>query len=667
MRILILLALSGAVCAAGPGLTPADVFELKAVTDPQIAPDGKRIVYVRGFADIQSDTRYTNLWIVDVTGANNRPLTTGNFADASPRWSPDGTRLLYTSNRENGGQIHIRWMDTGVTTRAANLTEPPIAPTWSPDGKSIAFSMLVPSPARKLATLPAPPPGAKWADPAKIIDRIVYRFDGAGYLKPGYHQLFVIPADGGTPRQISSGDFQHNESLGRATPRITWAPDAKSVVISANRSANAELEGVESDIWEFPLDGGTPKRLTKRTGPDTVPTISPNGRLIAYTGFDDRRLGHQSQQLYVMNRDGSSPRLISGSLDRDVANPTWSADSAGLYFSYGDMGNTKLAYYPVDGPMEPISGNAALGGAFSVSADGTIAAVYTRPDVPSEAAAAKRGAALKPITAVNASLLGQRTLGAVEEIWYTSSKDNRKMHGWIVKPPSFDPLKKYPLILEIHGGPFAYYGDRFDVEKQMFAAAGYVVLYTNPRGSTSYGDDFANLIHHDYPGNDFDDLNSGVDAVIAKGYVDPARLYVTGGSGGGVLTCWTIGHTTRFRAAASLYPVINWYSFIGTADIGARVVNYWFPGMPWDNAAHYEKRSLLSVVSKVKTPTLVMTGEEDYRTPISEAEQYYSALKMLGVETVMVRVPGEPHGISRRPSHHMTKIAYIIGWFDQHK
>jgi acylaminoacyl-peptidase len=255
----------------------------------------------------------------------------------------------------------------------------------------------------------------------------------------------------------------------------------------------------------------------------------------------------------------------------------------------------------------------------------------------------------------------------VEEIWYDSSKDKRRIHGWIIRPPDFDASKKYPLILEIHGGPFANYGDRFDLEKQMMAAAGYVVLYTNPRGSTSYGEDFANLIHHAYPGDDFYDLNSGVDAMIAKGYIDPERLYVTGGSGGGVLTCWMIGRTPRFRAAASLYPVINWYSWMLTADIGTTVGRYWFPGMPWDNVEHFEKRSLLSVVKNVKTPTLILTGEQDYRTPMSDSEQYYQALKMLGVESVLVRVPDEPHGTSVRPSHHISKILHIIGWFDQHR
>jgi len=311
------------------------------------------------------------------------------------------------------------------------------------------------------------------------------------------------------------------------------------------------------------------------------------------------------------------------------------------------------------------SNSASGGGSFSVSRAGTVAFTFGRPDNPGDVAVSTSGA-MRVLTTINQELLQQKVPGRVEEIWYESSKDKRKIQGWIVQPPNFDPAKKYPLILEIHGGPFADYGDRFDFEKQVWAALGYVVLYTNPRGSTSYGEEFANLIHHAYPGDDFDDLNSGVDAVVAKGYIDTNNLFVTGGSGGGVLTAWTIEHTTRFRAAAALYPVINWYSFVLTSDIPF-TSKYWFPGNPWDNTEQYMKRSLTDQVAKIKTPTLVMTGEEDYRTPISEAEQFYSALKLLNIETVLVRVPEEPHGISRRPSHHIAKMLYVAGWFDQHK
>jgi acylaminoacyl-peptidase len=652
-------------------LDPLDVFQLEFAQDPQISPDGARLVYVRQFSDIMTDRNHTNLWMIDADGANHRPLTTGNFGDATPRWSPDGTRIAFISDREGSAQIWVRFMDTGAMARLTNLQYPPAGLSWSPDGRSLAFTALVPGPAPQFARLPAPPPGATWAAPARAIDDLVYRFNGPGFLTPGYVHLFVVPAEGGTPRQISSGEFQHG-GVFRASEAV-WTPDGRYLIMSANRRPDWELEPLDTEVWEYAVADGAVRALTNRRGPDGGPVVSPDGRRIAYLGFDDRYQGYQVTQLYVMNRDGSGSRLLSGGFDRDVTNPRWAADGSGLFFQYDDQGNTKIGFFPLSGPMRTLArdvggaGSAYAGGSYSVAPDGTFAFTVSRPHLPADiAVGAARGGEPRIITAVNADLLTARRLGAVEELWYESSKDGRRIQGWIVKPPDFDPAKKYPLIIEIHGGPFANYGDRFDYEKQMMAARGFVVLYTNPRGSTSYGGEFGNLIHHAYPGDDFFDLDAGVDAVIARGYIDPSRLYVTGGSGGGVLTSWMIGRTNRFRAAVTVYPVINWYSFVLTSDIGNWTSKYWFPGLPWDNVEHYEKRSLLSVVKNVKTPTMVLTGEEDYRTPMSESEQYYQALKLLGVEAALVRVPGEPHGIRRRPSHWMAKIENILGWFDRH-
>lgn len=654
-------------------LAPADAFNLEFAQDPQISPDGRKIVYVRQFADIMSDKYYTNLWIINFDGSDNRPLTTGHRSDASPRWSPDGTRIAYISDQDGSPQIHVRWLDTGQSAKLTNLQYPPAGISWSPDGKHISFTSFVADKAPHIASLPTPPAGAKWAEPAVVIDKLVYRFNGPGYLKPGFTHLFVVPSEGGTQRQISSGNFQHGGAPFRASEAV-WTPDGKHLLMSANRRADYELEPLDSEVYEFAVADGSVRALTSRRGPDNAPQVSPDGKLIAYLGFDDKYQGYQVTRLYVMNRDGSNSRLISSSLDRDVLSPRWAADASGLYFLYDDQGNTKLAFISLDGKIKSVassvggSGSAYGGGSYSASRTGALAFSYSRPNVPGDVAVATMSnPTTKIITALNEDLLTARKLGEVEEIWYESSRDKRKIHGWIIKPPDFDPSKKYPLVLEIHGGPFANYGDRFDFEKQVWAARGYVVLYTNPRGSTSYGGEFGNLIHHAYPGDDFYDLNSGVDAMIAKGYVDTENLFVTGGSGGGVLTCWMIGRTPRFRAAVTVYPVINWYSFVLTADISAFVSKYWFPGLPWDNVEHYEKRSLLSVIKNVKTPTMVLTGEEDYRTPMSESEQYFQALKLLGVESVLVRVPGEPHGIRRRPSHWAAKISYVGGWFDKYK
>ena len=336
-------------------------------------------------------------------------------------------------------------------------------------------------------------------------------------------------------------------------------------------------------------------------------------------------------------------------------------------------GRNRLASVRLGGRLtehaEDIGGGVSAyvnGSGYSVAEDGTFAAVLSSPSSPGDVAIGRPGRAPRRLTDINADLLGHRDVANTEEIWFESSRDGRRIQGWILQPPGFDPSREYPLILEIHGGPFAAYGPRWDLEKQLMAASGYLVLYTNPRGSTGYGEELGNLIHHAYPGDDFFDLMSGVDAAIEKGYVDPERLFVTGGSGGGVLTSWVIGRTNRFQRAVTIYPVINWYSWVLSADISAFGFRYWFPGLPWDHPEHYERRSLLSVVKNVETPTMVLTGEDDYRTPMSESEQYYGALKLLGVESALVRFPEESHGVRRRPSHWVSKIGHIIGWMDLH-
>ncbi len=680
-------------------LTAHDVFDLEYAADPQLSPDGARIVFVRRWADVNTDRRWANLWIMERNGSDLRPLTTGKRQDAWPRWSPDGTRLLYLSDGSGsdgdaepgaGPQLHVRWMDSGHTTRLTDLPHGPRVPSWSPDGTMIAFSAFVPDPGLQLIAMPEPPPGAEWAEPARVIDELVHRFDGAGDLEHGYTHVFVLPASGGTPRQITSGDFHHGGYVGRAgSGRPVWSADGQSVLISANRHPDWELENRNTEVYEVALDGGI-RALTDRMGPDGGVAASPDGRWIAYTGFDDRYQGYQVTGLWVANRDGSEARAVAPQLDRSVGGLAWSSDSERLYFSYADHGNTKIAYVEPGGSGDGAdevhlvasnmggTGSAYGGGSFSVGPRGVVAYTYSTPSVLSEIAVARGGAGRsrvgesgegrpRVLTSINNDVMAHKTLGEVEELRWPSSHDGREIQGWIVKPPGFDPSRRYPLILEIHGGPFANYGDRFDVEKQAMASAGYVVLYTNPRGSTSYGEEFGNLIHHVYPENDYYDLDSGVDAALDLGYVDPDRLFITGGSGGGVLSSWTIGKTDRYKAAAVLYPVINWYSFAVSSDIPITVAKYWFRAMPWEDPEHYMSRSPISLVGNVTTPTMVMTGVEDYRTPMSESDQYYQALKLQGVEATLVKVPGEPHGIRVRPSHFMQKIMYILGWFERYR
>ena len=654
--------------AVSPHFGLEDVFSLEWASDPQISPDGSRIVYVRNFGDRMADRWRSNLWIVDAEGGDHRPLSTGDENDRSPRWSPSGDRLLYVTNRENGSQIWIRWMDSGVDAEITRLDRSPAGLTWSPDGEWIAFTMLVPEEHNPLDPgLPAPPEGADWGPPIKVIDAMTYRGDGEGYLEAGWRQLFIVPAEGGTPRQLTRGPHDHGGSP-------SWAPDGQSIFVSANRHPDAELDPLNSEIYEVSVADGAIRQLTDRQGPDADPAVSPDGRRIAFLGFDDRLQGYQVTHLYVMDSDGTNRRALAADLDRDIENPTWSRDGRGLFFQYDDEGDTKIGYVTLDGQVRTITervggtsiGRPYAGGSFSVARDGRIALTLADLLSPANVAVTSRGGEPTRLISLNEDLFANKPLGAVEEIWYESSRDGRRIQGWIVKPPDFDPARKYPLILEIHGGPFANYGSRFAAEMQLYAAAGYVVLYTNPRGSTSYGEEFGNLIHHAYPGDDYHDLISGVDATIAKGYIDPERLYVTGGSGGGVLTAWIVGTTDRFRAAAVQKPVINWYSFVLTADNPNFFYKYWFPGTPWENAEHYLARSPLSRVGNVSTPTLLITGEEDYRTPITESEQFYQALKLREVPTVMVRIPDASHGIFAKPSNLMAKVGYILGWFEKY-
>ena len=646
-----------------------DIFELEYASDPQISPDGGQIVYVRNFMDIMLDRARSNLWIVNFDDTGSMPLTSGNNNYSSPRWSPDGNRLLYSSNADGSSQLYMRWMDTGYTAKITNFTKTAGNITWSPDGQLIAFTMFVDEKSTPFVKMPPKPAGAEWAKSSIYIDRLVYRADGAGYLDPGFTHIFVIPSEGGSPRQVTSGNYNHRGLL-------AWTHDSRSIIFSANRNDNWEYAGNNSELYRVSLDNSEITVLTDRKGPDSNPVLSPDGSRIAYLGFDDKLHGYHVTKLYVMNADGSGNRTVTEDFDRDVQEPYWDSESGGLFFRYDSEGNTKIAYVSLDGKVETLAedvgglslGRPYSGGTYSVTPEGRIVYTHSRPDHPADIAVGSRGSnTFRIITALNRDLLGHKELGTVEEIWYNSSYDDRRIQGWIVKPPGFDPGRNYPLILEIHGGPFANYGDRFSAEIQLYAAASYVVLYTNPRGSTSYGKEFGNLIHHNYPGQDYDDLMSGIGAIIEKGYIDEDNLFVTGGSGGGVLSAWIVGKTDRFAAAVVAKPVINWYSFVLTSDSYPFFYKYWFPGYPWEYQDHYMKRSPLSLVGNVTTPTMLLTGESDHRTPISETEQFYQALKLRKIEAAMVRIPGASHGITSRPSNLIAKVSNVLAWFEKYR
>ncbi|MEM5533524.1 S9 family peptidase [Pseudoalteromonas arctica] len=643
-----------------------DVFNLEYANQIDITEDGKTVYFVRNRMDIKTDRKVGNIWSVDYKTKQMQPLTSGLHMDYSPVLSPDGQRLAFISTRDGSSQIYIKWLKTGAMAKISNLTNSPRAVTWSPDSSQLIFSMFVPSATSAPVSLPGKPKDATWAEPAKFIDDVYYRSDGGGYTQKGFSQLFSIDANGGNAKQLTHDEFDNAGD-------VSFSNDGKSLYFSANRHTNNQLKPTNSEIYQLELATQNITKVTDRNGPDEQPKVSPDGRYLAYTGYDDKRTNYENAQLYIRDLKTGNTTSLTPNFDRSVGQIKWSANSKGIYFSYADKGQTALAYQPRSGKRKIITtqiGSVALGrpysgGDFDVSEDGEVAFTLADTQRPADIATIKRGKAQR-LTTLNADALGDKALAKVEEIWIKSSHDELPIQGWIAYPPEFDSSKKYPLILEIHGGPVANYGPHFSAEIQLFAAKGNVVLYMNPRGSDSYGKEFAQTIHHNYPSNDFDDLMTGVDALIAKGFIDESKLFVTGGSGGGVLTAWIVGHTDRFAAAVVAKPVINWISFVLTADFYPFFADYWFPGKPWDHIEHYMKRSPISYVGNVKTPTMLLTGESDYRTPISETEQFYQALKLQGVDTAMVRIPNASHGITARPSNLMTKVAYIQWWFDKH-
>ena len=631
-------------------------MNLESASNPRISPDGQEIIFTRGGIDKVNDRRYSQIWIMNIDGSRKRFLTDGS----SPVWSPDGTRIAFTASGEpRGSQIFVRWMDAeGATSQITRVDRSPGSLRWSPDGTQIAFTMAVEDAERWSVNLPDRPQGASWNDGPKIVDRLTYRRDRQGFVDTSHSHVFVVPADGGTPRQLTDGEWNHSG------PR--WSPDGMEIFFSSLREEEADWMYRESEIYAVSVATGDIRQLTTRRGPDSGPVPSPDGRLVAYQGQDWSTDTYVENGLYIMNADGSNPRHIAGELGRSLGNLTWAPDGRGLYFNSPMRGNSNVWYAPLDGdPMPVTEGNHMLSFA-SMDAAGNFAATISSYHEPGDIWTfnVDDPARMHRLTRVNDDVLHGVAMGEVEEIWYKST-DDLDIQGWIIKPPDFDPARDYPLILSIHGGPHGMYGVGFSHRWQHHAAEGYVVLYTNPRGSAGYGSAFGNEINNAYPDKDFDDLMNGVDHVIAQGYIDEDNLFVYGGSGGGVLTAWIVGHTDRFAAASSNYPVINWMSFVGTTDGASWYRN--FKEFPWDDPSEHLRRSPLMYAGNVTTPTMLMTGELDLRTPISQTEEFYAALKVQKVPSVMLRFKGEYHGTSSIPSNYMRSQLYLHSWFEKWK
>ncbi|MCA1779422.1 MAG: prolyl oligopeptidase family serine peptidase [Xanthomonadaceae bacterium] len=497
---------------------------------------------------------------------------------SDPRISPDGTQVAYVRAindvmiDDTRGNIWLAAADGRDHRPLLSGTSSYSSPRWSPDGKRLAYIA-------------------------------------------------------GSARQLTTDDYDHSGPL-------AWTPDGQRIVFSANRSENWQYERTERDLYAVTVESGELEQLTDLPGIEHSPAVSPDGERIAFERDDHQGRQYSIASVALMDIDGSNPEIVTGELDRSAEGPRWAADGSGVYFHFDDRGRRNVGFATSAGDVRVVVeglggttiGRPYISGEFSVAGDGTIAYTAGSAQRPADLFVKRGNRQPRRLTRLNENLLGHRDLAEVHEIVYESSVDGTKIQGWYLTPPGFDPDKTYPLILEIHGGPHLAYGPHFSAEMQRFAAEGYVVFYDNHRGSSSYGEEFGMKLEYKYSSeSDFGDHMSGVDAMIEKGFVDPERLFIAGGSAGGIAAAYAIGLTDRFRAAAVAKPVINWISKTLTGDIYTSQIEHQFPGLPWEEFEHYWKRSPLSLVGKVSTPTLLITGEDDYRTPISETEQYYHA------------------------------------------
>ena len=635
-------------------------LDWERVSDPRISPDGSQVVYTHGWVDKMNDSWESSIRIVNSDGSRPRDLIAGS----SPRWSPSGDRIAFLAPDDEGNtQIFVRWMDAeGAVSPVTRLTETPSDIAWSPDGTQLSFTMSAPAenPSSRHWQVSLPrPEGADWTPGPRIIESLVYRQDRVGFLDETFRHIFVVPAGGGTPRQLTRGDHNYGAPV--------WEPNGETLLFSGLIEDDALYRWQESEVYRLGVASGELSLVTTRKGPDGAPAPSPDGRMIAYVGHDTTTFDYIESTLYVMNADGSNPRALTTDLDRTPRGLQWAPDGSGVYFNVQADGYANIMHVSIGGDVRAASEGPQMFSLSDVSAGGMAVGTWGDAHEPGDIYAfpLDRPDQRTRLTAVNAEVLAGVTLGEVEQIWAESSHDGLAIHGWVIKPPGFDPSRRYPMMLVIHGGPHGMYNGGFNFGWQEHAANGYVVLYTNPRGSSGYGTEFGNAIQYDYPNNDFHDLMSSVDELLSRGYVDEDNMFVYGCSGGGVLTAWVVGHTDRFRAASSNCPVTNWLAFPGEVDGNPLRWYADFEHFPWEDPSEHIRRSPIMYVGDVTTPTMLMTGELDLRTPMSQTEQFYQALKAQNKPTAMLRFQGEWHGTSRLPSNFIRTQLYLRQWFER--
>ncbi|HKZ73255.1 MAG TPA: S9 family peptidase, partial [Steroidobacteraceae bacterium] len=647
-----LLAIASIAAAASPGLEPESLAGARYVSDAQVSPDGRRIVYVVTRVDMERDGYDADLWLIDGERPA-RPLVAAPGNDTRPRWSPDGGQLAFISSRAGKPQLHILPMAGGEAWALTSEKGGVGAFAWSPDGTRIAYLARGADPEEKPGT----------AGRARVTERLFFRSDGsAGFVPETQPRLYVIDV---RSQAVSLGPLTDGTAfLEPSAP--AWVAGGRALIFSATPADDRSQIYGDAELYRVSLDSGhavTP--LTDRRGPDGSPVVSRSGA-IAWTGFDSREPARSSSttHLFVMQSDGAGRRQLTAELDRNVGETlntdsaaprstgtslAFAADGRSLLFVAADRGRAHLYRAGVSGGAPQVLSSELRGDLreLSVARNGRIAAIFGSPTSPYEVWSLERtGGKWRQLTSHGLEGLSAYAALPYEE-FSVASFDGKPIQAWLVKPRDFDAASKYPLILYIHGGPHTLYGESFFHELQLLASAGYVVLISNPRGSTGYGEEFANIIQYRYPGDDYRDLMAAVDAVVARGFIDERRMGVAGGSGGGLLTAWTVAQTPRFAAALVERPVTNWHSFASGSDRHAFFVRHWFRDYPWKDSADYLARSPLTYVDKVTTPVLVIQSEQDYRTPMDQGLQYYGALRMLGKPTRLALFPSSAHGLSR--------------------
>lgn len=676
-------------------ITQTDLFSFVWAADPQMSPDGSKVVFVR--VNISPDkTRYeTTLYLVPSDGSlAPRQLTSGKN-DSAPRWAPDGNTIAFVrtpapaDGKPKPAQIFLLSMNGGEARGLTDMPQGASSPRWSPDGRTIAF-LSSPPPDSTAGKDTAPNTDTlrkNYKSDVRVITRAQYRWNGGGYSDVESHtHIYTVAATlGGTtpaPKQITSGRFDESAPA--------WAPDGSKLYFTSDRHFEPYYETVGSELFMVPASGGETQKIASIDGSIGTISVSPDGKQIAFIGNANGKpvRSYDQPDLFVTSATGGTPRNLTANYDYDVGagitadqHPpraggargiTWSRDGKNLFVVSVEHGRSNLKRVGVaDGKVDPVTNGDHEVVSYSAAADGLhVVSLISTPVNIGDLFVTRLSSPASPpkqITRINEPLFSQIDQSVPEEIWYNSF-DGKRIQGWILKPPHFDAKKKYPLILQIHGGPHAAYGSSFTHEFSWMAAKGYVVLYTNPRGSTSYGQDFGNIIQFHYPGDDYKDLMAGVDEVVKRGYIDSARMGVTGGSGGGVLTNWAITQTNRFAAAASQRSIADWAGFWYGADF-TLFTPTWFRAAPWEDPKDFAERSAISHIANVKTPLMLIDGDSDLRTPPAYGgEVMFRALKYLKVPTVMIRFPEETHELSRsgRPWHRVERLEHIVGWFDKY-